>query len=103
MAIFLELLLRAIRERTIGSTGALFALLASLDLDGAKMPALGPHALFQLKEMLVAILPPLNQVRLTTYFVFISKAPFNFASVSRDVCQRNAKRFDVRHFVDDTI
>lgn len=60
---FLALLLEAIRKRCIGSTGAICAILAAFDVGEAKVPAMGCHELFQLKEMLLVVLPPLNQVK----------------------------------------
>lgn len=59
---FMTLLLKAIRERSIGSTGALCAIFAAFDFGGTKVPAMGRDLLFQLKEMLLVVLPPLNQV-----------------------------------------
>lgn len=59
---FLALVLNAIRERSVGSIGALCAIFAAFDLDGVKVPAMGRDLLFQLKEMLLTIVPPLNQV-----------------------------------------
>lgn len=70
VTIFLTLLLKAIRERVIGSPGALCAILSAFDLGDAKLPAMGADALLELKDMLLAVLPPLNQVlysmRITT-------------------------------------
>lgn len=66
MANFLALVLEAIRKRSIGSTDALCSILAAFDLGyGARVPAMGPDMLFQLKEMLMVVLPPLNQVHET--------------------------------------
>lgn len=69
----LSLVLESIRERSIGSVGALCAVLAAFDLglgDGTgdagaakpKVTAMGRDVLFQLKEMLLVVVPPLNQV-----------------------------------------
>lgn len=76
----LSLLLESIREREIGSIGALCAVLAAFDLDpgpdqpvvvgvvggigGARprVAAMGRDVLFQLKEMLLVVVPTLNPV-----------------------------------------
>lgn len=64
MANFLALVIEAIRKRSIGSTDALCSILAAFDLgDGTRVPAMGRDMLFQLKEMLLVVLPPLNEVR----------------------------------------
>lgn len=76
---FLALVLEAIRARSVGSIGALCAILAAFDVGavGSKgttttatttkvvqqVPAMGRDVLFQLKETLLVVLPPLNQVR----------------------------------------
>lgn len=60
---FLALLLEAIRRRTVGSIGALCSFLAAFDHGGgARVPAMGRDLLYQLKETLLVVLPPLNQV-----------------------------------------
>lgn len=59
---FLALLLEAIRRRTVGSIGALCSFLAAFDQGGARVPAMGRELLYQLKETLLVVLPPLNQV-----------------------------------------
>ena len=59
----MALVLEAIRNRSIGSTDALSSILAAFDLGyGTRVPAMGRDMLFQLKEMLLVVLPPLNQV-----------------------------------------
>ncbi|CAM9393468.1 unnamed protein product [Ectocarpus sp. 6 AP-2014] len=58
---FLALLLEAIRRRTVGSIGALCSFLAAFDQGGASVPAMGRELLYQLKETLLVVLPPLNQ------------------------------------------
>lgn len=63
IANFLTLLLNGVKERKIGSSGALSAVLAAFDLGGKRVPAMGHDILFQLKDTLLVILPPLNQVR----------------------------------------
>lgn len=64
VANFLALVLEAIRKRSIGSTDALCSILAAFDLGyGTRVPAMGRDMLFQLKEMLLVVLPPLNEVR----------------------------------------
>ncbi|CAM9835777.1 unnamed protein product [Ectocarpus sp. 13 AM-2016] len=58
---FLALLLEAIRQRTVGSIGALCSFLAAFDQEGGSVPAMGRELLYQLKETLLGVLPPLNQ------------------------------------------
>lgn len=66
VANFLALVLTAIRKRSIGTTDALCSILAAFDIGyGTRVPAMGRDILFQLKEMLLVVLPPLNQVRET--------------------------------------
>lgn len=67
MTIFLTLLLKAIKERAIGSPGALCAILAAFDLGRTKVPAMGAGTLLELKDMLLVVLPPLNQVLYPNY------------------------------------
>lgn len=62
VASFLALLLEAIRRRTVGSIGALCSFLAAFDQGGASVRAMGRELLYQLKETLLVVLPPLNQV-----------------------------------------
>lgn len=59
---FLTLLMEAIRKRSIGTTGTLHAVLSAFGDTGTKVPAMGRDLLLQLKETLLVILPPLNQV-----------------------------------------
>ncbi|CBJ49268.1 expressed unknown protein [Ectocarpus siliculosus] len=60
---FLALLLEAIRRRAVGSIGALCSFLAAFDQGGASVPAMGRELLYQLKETLLVVLPPLNQAK----------------------------------------
>lgn len=62
VAALLNLALKAIREGKIASTGALSAVLAAFVLDGKRVAAMGPDMLFQLKDTLAAVLPPLDEV-----------------------------------------
>lgn len=64
---FLTLLLKAIKERAIGSPGALCSILAAFDLGRTKVPAMGADTLLELKDMLLVVLPPLNQVLYPNY------------------------------------
>lgn len=72
---FLTLILTAVSKRWIGSTGVLCAVLAAFDLGGTKMPAMGARVLFQIKEMLVTVLPPLNQVRAVSGLGTVQRTP----------------------------
>lgn len=62
IATLLALVLEAIRERKVGSVGALSSILAAFDLNGAKVPVMGHDILLQLNDTLLAVVPSLNQV-----------------------------------------
>lgn len=62
VAALLTLVFKVVREGKIVSIGALSAVLAAFVLDSKRVAAMGPDILFQLKDTLAAVLPPLDQV-----------------------------------------